>query len=80
MFLPKAWYGINSSLLKFMKECTDFLLLNQLVFYGYCGSNYEDAVAIDNIFVESSTYTTQAPASGKKLDQSIRRLFCCVSV
>ncbi|KZS19005.1 Seizure 6-like protein [Daphnia magna] len=34
-----------------------------LVFYGYCGSNYEDAVAIDNIFVESSTYTTQAPAS-----------------
>ncbi|XP_057367019.1 deleted in malignant brain tumors 1 protein-like [Daphnia carinata] len=34
-----------------------------LIFYGYCGSNFEDAIAIDNILVESSTYTTQAPGS-----------------
>ncbi|KAI9562416.1 hypothetical protein GHT06_013386 [Daphnia sinensis] len=35
----------------------------ELVFYGYCGSNYEDAIGLDNILVESSTYTTQAPGS-----------------
>ena len=37
----------------------------QLIFYGYCGSNSEDAVAIDNIVVESSTITTPAPGTSK---------------
>jgi hypothetical protein len=30
----------------------------QLIFYGYCGSNIEDAIAIDNIVLETQDIST----------------------
>jgi hypothetical protein len=44
-----------------------FFVFYQLVFYGYCGSNLEDAIAIDNVVVESFTYTTPAPGTSKSI-------------
>lgn len=35
----------------------------QLIFYGYCGSNVDDAIAIDDIVVESTLTTTTESAT-----------------
>lgn len=33
----------------------------QIIFYGYCGYNYEDAIAIDNILLVSGSASTPLP-------------------
>lgn len=36
---------------------------NQLAFYGYCGKNLEDAIAIDNVVVDTPPLTTTTISS-----------------
>ena len=35
----------------------------QLAFYGYCGKNLEDAIAIDNVVVDTPPATTTSPST-----------------
>lgn len=45
--------------------------MKQLIFYGFCGSSLEDAVAIDNIVVDSTdSSTTEGPGLGKFIKHS----------
>lgn len=53
------------SVLKILKESFDLLfnVLLQLIFYGYCGGNSEDAIAIDDILFNSSITEQGTPNS-----------------